>query len=177
MKKLILSFTLIAGLVVASLAQRFVYVDTDYILDNVPEYGQAQQQINQIAENWRQEIDAKYKEVEGLYKAYQAEQVLLPEQTKIQRQKEIEEKERAAKEFQKKKFGYEGELFQKKQELIKPVQDKVFKEIEKIAKDKAYDFVLDKSSGVSMLFANPKYNISDVVIKALGYSPSKTSDK
>jgi outer membrane protein len=151
-----------------SFAQRFVYVDTEYILDRMPEYKKAQDQLDQITEAWRKEIDEKYKEIDKLYKAYQAEQILLTEDMKVQKQKEIEEKEKAARELQKQRFGYEGDLFKKKQELIKPVQDKVYKEIQKMAEEKAYDFVFDKSSSIAMLYATPKYDRSEEILKAMG---------
>lgn len=160
-------------------AQRFAYVDTDYILDNIPEYANAQKKIDNIAEDWRKEIDKKYKEIDELYKAYQAEQVLMPEEMKIEKQNEIERKEEEVKELQKRKFGYEGELFQQKQELVKPIQDKVYNEIQKLATTKSLDFIFDKASGISMLFANPKFNMSDDILKELGYTPvnTKESDK
>ena len=159
-----------------SFSQRFVYVDTEYILENIPEYQQAQNELDKIADGWRDEIDRKYKEIDELYRAYQAEQVLLPEEMKVQKQNEIENKEKNVKEYQKRKFGYQGELFRKKQELIKPVQDKVYNEIQKLASEKSYDFVFDKSSGVAMLFASPKYDKSDDILKALGYNPLTTEE-
>ncbi len=171
MRTLILTIIASLSFVSSSYALKICYVDTEYILSSIPEYEAANQQIDQMAENWRQEIDARYKEIEKLYKSYQAEQVLLPEQVKLQRQQEIETKEKAAKEFQKQKFGYEGELFQKKQELIKPIQDKVFKAIEKMARAESWDFVLDRSSGVMMLFANARLDKSDDIIRAMGYTP------
>lgn len=168
MKKLFSLIVVVAMFSSMSFAQRFVYVDTEYILDRMPDYKKAQDQIDNIAEEWRKEIDLKYKEVEKLYKAYQAEQVLLTEEMKLQKQKEIEDKEKAARDLQKRYFGFEGELFKKKQELIKPVQDKVYKAIQEMAESKVYDFVFDKSNGVAMLFATPKYDRSDDILKALG---------
>lgn len=168
MKKILSLIVVMAMLSSMSFAQRFVYVDSEYILDRLPDYKKAQEQIDNIAEEWRKEIDAKYQEVEKLYKAYQAEQVLLTEEMKLQKQKEIEDKEKAARDLQKKYFGYEGELFKKKQELIKPIQDKVYKAIQEMAESKVYDFVFDKSNGVAMLFATPKYDRSDDILKVLG---------
>jgi outer membrane protein len=168
MKKLFSLIVVVVMFSSISFAQRFVYVDTEYILERLPDYKKAQEQIDNIAEEWRKEIDVRYKEVEKLYKAYQAEQVLLTEEMKLQKQKEIEDKEKAARDLQKKYFGYEGELFKKKQELIKPVQDKVYKAIQEMAESKVYDFVFDKSNGVAMLFATPKYDRSDDILKALG---------
>jgi outer membrane protein len=168
MKKITILLASVLVLSEVTTAQRFVYVDTEYILERLPDYKKAQEQLDQLAETWRKEIDDKYKEIDKLYRAYQAEQVLLTEDMKLQKQKEIEEKEKAARELQKQKFGYEGELFRKKQELIKPIQDKIYKEIQKMATEKAYDFVFDKSSGLSMLYATPKYDRSDDILKALG---------
>jgi outer membrane protein len=168
MKKLLSVLLAITIFTSLSFAQRFVYVDTEYILDRLPDHKKAQEQIDVLAEEWRKEIDTKYKEIDKLYRAYQAEQVLLTDEMKVQKQKEIEDKEKAAKELQKKYFGYEGELFKKKQELIKPIQDKVYKAIQDMAESKVYDFVFDKSNGVAMLFATPKYDRSDDILKALG---------
>jgi outer membrane protein len=168
MKKFLVTAVFAILFASTSFAQRFVYVDTEYILERMPDYRKAQEQLDQLAESWRKEIDDKYKEIDKLYKSYQAEQVLLTDEMKMQKQKEIEDKEKTARELQKQKFGYEGELFRKKQELIKPIQDKVYKEIQKMATEKAYDFVFDKSSGLSMLFATPKYDRSDDILKAMG---------
>ncbi len=168
MKKIFITVIIATIFGSAAMAQRFVYVDTEYILDRMPDYKKAQDQIDAIADEWRKEVDVKYKEIERLYKAYQAEQVLLTEEMKIQKQQEIENKEKAARELQKKYFGFEGELFIKKQELVKPIQDKVYKAIQDMAESKVYDFVFDKSNGVAMLFATPKYDRSDDILKALG---------
>ncbi|GIV33538.1 MAG: membrane protein [Chitinophagales bacterium] len=172
MKKSIFIFLLPALLLTEAKAQRFVYVDTDYILDNIPDFHAAQKKIDDIAEEWRQEINQKYEEIEKLYKAYQAEQILMPEEVKIRKQQEIEEKEKAVRELQKQRFGFEGDLFKKKQELIKPIQDRVYNEIQKMATEKAYDFVFDKAGGPYMLFSSPKYDKSDEIIRSLGYTPS-----
>lgn len=172
MKKILLLIATF-GIALNMSAQRFVYVDTDYILEQIPEYTTAQAKLDEMAEQWRAEIDKRYKEIDELYKAYQAEQVLLPEETKIQRQQQIEAKEKAVKEYQKQKFGYEGELFQKKQELIKPIQDKIYNEIQKMATEKSYDFVFDKSGGLNMLYANTRYDKSKDIIEALGFTVGK----
>lgn len=171
MKKLfVISALLLMGMT-SAFAQKLAYVDTEYILKNIPEYKDAQKKLDDIAASWQKDIDTKYAEIDKLYKAYQAEQVLLTEEMKQQRQKEIQDKEKAAKELQKQKFGYQGELFLKRQELVQPIQDNVYDAVQKIATTKAYDFVLDKSSGSVVLFANTKVNISDQVLQALGYAP------
>ncbi len=168
MKKLHIIFAFLVFASFSTFAQRFVYVDTEFILQRIPEHQKAQEELNAISEKWRAEIEEKYKEIERLYKQYQAEQVLLTDDMKIQKQKEIEEKEKAAREFQKQKFGFEGDLFKKKQELIKPIQDKIYKEIQKLAEEKSYDFIFDRANGPSMLFATPKYDRSEDILKALG---------
>lgn len=171
MKKTHLLFLFLLTMTTGAFAQKLAYVDVEYILKNIPEYTDAQKKLDDISAGWQKDIDTKYAEIDKLYKSYQAEQVLLTDEMKQQRQKEITDKEKAAKEFQKQKFGYQGELFQKRQELVQPIQDKVYDAIQKIATTKAFDFVLDKSSGSVVLFANSKNNISDQVLQALGYAP------
>ena len=170
MKKAIFTLLLVATAAVAS-AQRFAYVDTEYILENVPEYATAQAQLDEVSKNWQKEIENKLKEVDQLYRDYQKEQVLLTEEMRQQRQKTIEDREKAAKDLQKQRFGFEGDLFKKRQELVKPVQDKVYDAIQKVATNKGYDVIFDKSSGVTMLYASTKLDVSDEVIKQLGYAP------
>lgn len=171
MKKTYLLFCLLVLSATGVFAQKLAYVDTEYILKNIPDYKDAQKKLDDIAASWQKDIDTKYAEIDKLYKSYQAEQVLLTEEMKQQRQKEIQDKEKSAKELQKEKFGYQGDLFLKRQELVQPIQDNVYDAISKIAIAKAYDFVLDKSSGSVVLYANTKVNISDQVLQALGYAP------
>ncbi len=171
-KSLIIAIVIIATAVTAN-AQRFAYVNTDYILKNIPEYKAAQDQIDKITTEWRAEVDKKQKEIDELYRNFQNEQYLLTEEQKKTKVTEIETKEKAIKEYQKTKFGYEGELFQKRQELVKPIQDKVYEAIEKFAKERGYDFIFDKSSSTTLLYANPENDKSDDIIKKLGYTPQK----
>jgi outer membrane protein len=173
MKKIIILLVLTTAIALKSQAQKFGYVDTDYILSNIPEYSNAQKQLDEKSKEWQKEIDDKYKEIDQLVKNYQQEQVLLTEEMRTQRQKEIEDKEKAAKDLQKQRFGYEGDLFKKRQELIKPIQDKVYDAIAKVAVAKSYDFIFDKAGGASMLYTNSKYDASDDVIKQLGYTPKQ----
>lgn len=172
MKKVLLIAAIIIGTLCTAEAQRFAYVNTDYILDNIPEYKKAQDQIDKITQDWRAEVDKKQKEVDELYRAFQNEQYLLSEEQKKTRIAEIESKEKAIKDFQKSKFGYEGELFQKRQDLIKPIQDKVYEAIEKYARERGYDFIFDKSSSTTILWANPENDKSDEIIKKLGFTPT-----
>jgi len=169
MKQLILT-VLFATLTLASVfAQRFAFVDTEYILDNILEYRDAQEKLDEISIEWQEEIETKYQEIEQMYQSYQAESVLMPEEMKIEKQNEIIAKEKEVKELQKKRFGTEGDLFKKREELIKPIQDKVYDAIEEIATDGNYAFILDKASGASVLYLDTKYDKSDEVLEKLGY--------
>ncbi|MCS6916748.1 MAG: OmpH family outer membrane protein [Chitinophagales bacterium] len=152
-------------------SQKVAYVDLEYILKNIPEYQDAQKRIDDLTAQWQKEIDQKYAEIDRLYKQFQAEQVLLTEDIKAKRRQEIEEKEKAARELQKKRFGYQGDLFQKRQELVQPIQDRVYDAIQKTATARQYDFVMDKSAGTMLLYANSKLNISDQVLQTLGITP------
>ena len=151
-----------------SFAQSFSYVDTEYILDKIPEYKSAQKQLDELAENWKAEIRVKVQEVDNLYNAYQAEQVLLPDEIRKKRENEILKKEDELNKLKEAKFGKEGDLFKKRKELIKPIQDKVFDAIQKLAQNEGIDFVFDKSGAVTMLFVNAKYDRSDEVLEILG---------
>ncbi len=175
MKKLtvLMMFAMLLASAVVN-AQKYCYVDTQYILDNITEYKAAQQQLDQLSINWQKDIEAKYAFIDKLYKDFQAEQILLTEEMKRKRENEIIQKEKEAKEFQKQKFGFEGELFKKKQELVKPIQDKIYNAIKKMATDQSYAVVFDKSSDLIMLYANPRYDKSDDILNALGY---KVGDK
>jgi outer membrane protein len=156
-------------------AQRMAYVDTKYILENIPEYQEAEKELDQLAIEWQKQLEKKYEEIDKMYKNYQAEQILLTEDMKRKREEEIIQKEKEAKEFQKQKFGVDGELFKKRQELIKPIQDKVYNAIQDVAKVGGYDFIFDKATGPIMIYAKAKYNVSDDVLKKLGYSPKETN--
>lgn len=171
MKKFILAFTLLTGLCssVPVMAQKYAYIDSQYILDNISEYKAAMQQLDQLSIAWQKEIEAKYAVIDKLYKDYQAEQILLTEEMRRKREQEITTKEKEVKEFQKQKFGYEGELFKKKQELIKPIQDKIYNAVKKIATEQSYAVIFDKSGDLVMLYTNPKYDKSDDVLEAMGY--------
>lgn len=171
MKKFILAFTLLTGICssVPVLAQKYAYIDSQYILDNISEYKAAMQQLDQLSIAWQKEIEAKYAVIDKLYKDYQAEQILLTEEMRRKREQEITTKEKEVKEFQKQKFGYEGELFKKKQELIKPIQDKIYNAVKKIATEQSYAVIFDKSGDLVMLYTNPKYDKSDDVLEAMGY--------
>src|SRR4051812_14791587 len=150
-------------------AAKFGYVDTDYIMGQIPEYKAAQSELDKTSVQWQKEIDAKYAEVDKLYKAYQADAILLTDEMKKKRENEIVNKEKEVKDLQKQRFGVDGELFKKRQELVKPIQDKVYNAIKATAERKGLGFVMDKAGQVSLLYANTKYDLSDDVLVYLGY--------
>ena len=170
---LIAAVAVLAGISAAQ-AQKFAYVDTDYVLLHLQEYADAQSELNQLAIDWQVEIETKIQSIERLELAYRAERVLLTAEMRAKREEEISTKRLEARELQKSKFGVDGELFQKRQELIQPVQDQVFEELKDIASGSGYMVVFDKSNQSNMLYTNPKYDISDRLIKALGYVPGET---
>ncbi|MFN4082450.1 MAG: OmpH family outer membrane protein [Bacteroidia bacterium] len=159
-----------------ALSQRFAYVDTEYILDMLPEYKSAQKQLDLISEQWEKEMDAMQAEIDKMIKDLQAEMVLLTDELKKKREAAIKQKETELKDFRNKKFGYEGELFKKRAELIKPIQDKVFEACQKIAKANALDFIFAKSTEMIMLYSNAKYDKSDEVLQELGINITKNKN-
>ena len=166
----IISFTLVMIFAIPSSvnAQKYAFVDTQYILDNIPEYQDAQDELDEISKKWQKEIETKYREVEEMYKDYQAEAVLLPADIKKKKEDAIIKKEKGVKDLQKKYFSPEGQLFKKRQELIQPIQEKVFNAIESIAQIKNLGFVFDKSGGTQLLYGAPKHDISDDVLDEVG---------
>lgn len=169
MKQLILTVTLFLAIAFSANAQRFAYVDTKYILERLTDYKAAQQKLDDQAATWQKEIDQKNDALKKMYSKYQAEEFLLTADLKKQREDEIVKAEDELKELQKNRFGFNGDLFKKRQELVQPIQDKVFDAVQKIAQNRTYDFVFDKASGgATMLYTNPKYDISEEVLKKLG---------
>jgi outer membrane protein len=169
MKKL-LFLSLIALALTASVSaqQRYAVIDTKYILDRIPAYKEADAKLKVIGEQWQKEIDDLQAQLDKMYKNYESEQFMLTDALKKKREDELFEKEKQVRDLQKKRFGYEGDLFKERQRLIKPVQDKVYDAIQKIATSRSYDFVLDKSEGITIIFADPKLDKSDDVLKELG---------
>lgn len=168
-RTLVLAVLLMAGL--AGYSQKIGVVDTQYILDNMSEYKIAQEQIDELAVEWQKEIEKKFKEIDEMYKKFQAEAPILPEDEKKRREESIITKEKEVKELQKKRFGKEGDLFKKRQELIQPIQEKVYNAIKEIADAENYAIILDKSSGTAVAYVRSKFDISDDVLKKLGYTP------
>jgi outer membrane protein len=164
---LITLFFLIFGLNFV-FAQRFGYIDTDFILNKMPEYAKAQDEINQLSEAWEKEIQDMDKKIEAMYSDLQAEQVLLTDEMKKDRQSAIQKKEADLKEYQKKVFGFGGLFFLKKQELIKPIQDKVWDAVDKVAKQNNLAIVFDKAGELVMIYTDPRYDYTDFVLDELG---------
>lgn len=165
--RLVLVFTLVFFSIL-SYAQKFAYVDSEYVLSQIPKYKSAQLQLNELSAQWQLEFETKFLEIDKLRKDLQVEKVLLTRDMQISREKEITKKENEAKKFQQDKFGTEGELFQKKSELIRPIQDKVYDAINKVAKNNGLDFIFDKTGELLMLVSNSKYDRSDEVLEELG---------
>lgn len=168
MKKLFITAALVLGTVFGALAQRYCVIDTKYILESIPDYKEAQKKLDAVAEQWQKEIDAKFQEVDKMYKSYQAEQVMLTDDLKRKREDEIIAREKEAKDLQKQRFGYEGDLFKKREELVKPIQDKIYNAVQKLAASRMYDFVLDKSGGITVIFSDPKLDKSEEILASLG---------
>lgn len=155
----------------AAFAQKYAYVDLDYILANVPDYKNAQSELDKISAQWQKEIEAKFAEVDKLYKSYQAEEILLTDEMKKKRQAEIVQKEKEAKDLQKQRFGVDGDLFKKRQELVKPIQDKVYNAIKALCDKEQIMVMFNKTSDLNILYANPKFDRSDAVLESMGYKP------
>lgn len=169
MKKLVLLIVVVLSTQFYAKAQKYAYVDTEYILSNIPEYKSAQSQIDNISIQWQKEIEARYAEIDKMYRAFQAESILLTEEMKKKRENEIIAKEKEAKELQKQRFGVDGDLFKKRQELVKPIQDKIYNALKAFAEKGNYGVIFDKSSDLSMLYTNPKFDKSDDILVAMGY--------
>ena len=168
MKKLILAVITILFVSLATSAQRYAIIDSKYILEKLPDYKDAQKKLDDISDLWQKEIDQKSAELEKMYKNFEAEQVMLSDELKKKREDEIFNKEKDLRDLQKKRFGFEGDLFRKRQELIRPIQDKVYNAVQKMATERSFDFVLDKSEGITVIFADPKLDKSDDILKSLG---------
>jgi len=167
MKKfLLLALIMVAGF--TGFSQKYAIIDTRYILDKMPDYKTAQKQLDDIAAGWQKDIDGKQSELDNMYKSYEAEQVMLSDDLKKKREDQLFNKEKDLRDLQRKRFGFEGDLFKKRQELVKPIQDKVYSAVQKMAVQRGYDFVLDKSEGITIIFADPKLDKSEDVLKDLG---------
>lgn len=151
------------------MAQKFAYIDTKYILEKIPSYRAAQEQIDKLSAKYQKEIEDRYAEIDKLYNDYQAEKVLLTEEMKKKREDEIITKERETKKLQLKYFGREGMLFKKREELVKPIQDQIFRAVKELAVDGGYAVIFDAAASPNMIYTNPRYDKSDEVLQKLGY--------
>ncbi|MBQ0049418.1 MAG: OmpH family outer membrane protein [Bacteroidales bacterium] len=169
MKKLLFLLLLACSSLSAS-AQKFVLVDMEYILKNVPAYERANEQLTQVSKKWQAEVEALNSEAQSLYKNYQSEAVFLSQEEKTRREEAIITKEKEASELKRKYFGTEGELFKKRESLMAPIQDEIYNAIKDICDQKGYSLVLDRASDAGIIFASPKIDISNEVLLKLGYA-------
>ena len=168
MQKIIIAILCFVLFSLSVSAQRYAVIDSKFILEKIPDYKDAQGKLDQLSTLWQQEIDQKQTALDKLNKDYEAEQIMLPDNLKKKREDEIFNKEKELRDLQKKRFGFEGDLFKKRQELIKPIQDKIYNAIQKLAIEKQYDFILDKSEGITIIFADPKLDKSEEVLRNMG---------
>jgi len=168
LRNIMYSLMFIFGLSLTTSAQTIGVVDVTNILDNMDEYLGAQDKLDKLAADWNQEIAKEYDKIKSMYNKYQAEQVLLSDDLKVRREEDIMQKEKQVREIQRAKFGPEGELFLRRQELISPIQEKVFDEIKSYAADKGIDIMLDKSSSAGILFTSDEFDKTDIIKKRLG---------
>ncbi len=149
-------------------AQRYAIIDTRYILDKLPDYRSAQKNLDDIASGWQKEIDKQEGDLNKMYVDFESEKVMLSEDLRKKREDQLFVKEKTLRDLQRQRFGFEGDLFKKRQELIKPIQDKVYNAVQKLAVQRGYDFILDKSEGITVIFADPKLEKSEDVLRELG---------
>ena len=168
MKKILFVLCILLGSITFAVAQRYAIVDSKYILEKLQDYKQAQLKLDQFSEQWQKEIDQKQADLDKMYKEYEAEQVMLSNELKKKREDQLFNLEKELRDLQRKRFGFEGDLFKKRQELVKPIQDRVYNAIQKIAVQRSYDFILDKSEGITVIFADPKLDRSEDVLRELG---------
>ena len=168
-KSLTLMFLLLIGALTAN-AQRFALIDMEYILKNIPAYERANEQLNQASKKWQNEVEKLAEEAKTMYKNYQSESVFLSEEQKSQKEEEIVNKEKEAAELRRQYFGPEGELYKKRESLMKPIQDEIYNAVKEIATQKGYSVVVDRASAGSIIFASPSIDISNEVLAKLGYS-------
>jgi len=168
MKKLLLVLCTVMAVVFTASAQKYAIIDTKYILGKMPEYTAAEKRLEQLSIQWQAELDTLQSRLDKMYKDYDAEQYMLSDDLKKKRETELFNKEKELRDLQKKRFGYEGDLFKERQKLVKPIQDKVYNAVQKMAVGRGYDFILDKSEGITVIFADPKLDKSDDILKDLG---------
>ncbi|MBE6309683.1 MAG: OmpH family outer membrane protein [Bacteroidales bacterium] len=170
MKKIVLSLIACVAMVLSANAQKFALVDMEYILKNIPAYEMANEQLNQVSLRWEKEVEDLAKEAETLYKNFQNDMVFLTDEQKKKKEQEIVAKEKEATDLKYKYFGPQGELFKKRESLIKPIQDDVYEAIKKVSEERGYQAIFDRASSQSIVFASPRIDVSNLVLEKLGYS-------
>ena len=170
MKKIAITLLMAVAAVLAASAQKFALVDMEYIFKNVPSYEMENEQLNQLSQRWQKEVEAVGKEAETMYQNYLSDKVFLTEEQVKKREEEIVAKEKAATELRYKYFGPEGELYKKRQTLLKPIQDDVYNAVKKVAEERGYQTVFDRASASDIVYASPRIDISNEVLAKLGYS-------
>lgn len=169
MKKLILIIGIVMVMASGAFAQKFAFIDSDYILENIPAFNAAQEQLDQLSQQYQKELESMYAEIEKMYQDFQAESVLLSEDMKRKREDVIISREKEYKDLQRRYFGPSGDLFKRRQALVKPIQDDVFNAVQEIANEGSYAVIFDKAGGTTLLFTNPRFDLSDQVLQKLGY--------
>jgi outer membrane protein len=169
MKRILITFIAVVAITISSYSQKYAYVDTEYILGNIPAYKAAQEQLDQLSNQYQKELEKIQAELEQMYNDFRAESVLLSDDMKRKREDVIVTKEKEYKTLQQKYFGMEGDLFKKRQGLVKPIQDDIYNTVKEIATEGTYAVIFDKSGSLTMLYTDPKYNLSDQVLEKLGY--------
>ncbi len=170
MKKIIVVSCLFLLCAFAGNAQKFALIDMEYILKNIPAYEMTNEQLSQVSQKWQNEVEAIQQEAQNMYKSYQSDLVFLSAEMKSKREEEIIKKEQEAQDLKRKYFGAEGELYKKRQSLMKPIQDEIYTAVKDISEDKGYQMVMDRASSMNIIFASPKIDISNEVLLKLGYS-------
>ena len=170
MKRIVLLASAAIPFAAPSVAQKYALIDMEYILKNIPSYEMANEQLNQVSQRWQKECDDKAAEAKTMYQNYQSDLVFLTEDMKVKREEEIRDKETEVVELRRKYFGPEGELFKKRESLMKPIQDDIYNAIKKISEEKGYSMVMERAWSPNIIFASPKIDISKEVVAKLGYS-------
>ena len=170
MKKIAFSLLFVIACTVGAYAQKFALVDMEYLLKNIPSYEMANEQLNQVSLRWQKEVEAKAKEAETLYKNFQADMVFLTDEQKKKKEEEIMAKEKEATELRNKYFGPEGELYKKRQSLMKPIQDDIYNAIKKVSEERGYQAIFDRASSANIIYASPRIDVSNEVLDKLGFS-------
>jgi outer membrane protein len=169
MKRILITFIAIVAISLSSYSQKYAFVDTEYILENIPAYKAAQEQLNQLSGQYQKELETIQAELEQMYNDFRAESVLLSDDMKRKREDVIVSKEKEYRSLQQKYFGVDGELYKKRQGLVKPIQDDIFNAVKELATEGNYAVIFDKSGSLTMLFTDPKFNLSDQILEKMGY--------